>query len=190
LVSFIRADLLADLRMLPRSSVIRKINDLVKRARLVKVHAHIVAHLRAQMPAMFGGDTKKEELLATMGEVFKTVAKNHALTSGDFPSASEYRTKFKRDDFYKFQPLHPKLIGAMEQVGIPIKLSTHSLYLSIYLYIYISRYNYQLTGGRMEQVLHTDIPALMAMLPDEAAYAYAAAEVRASKFTITPICDE
>ena len=123
--------------MLPRSSVIRKINDLVKRARLVKVHAHIVAHLRAQMPAMFGGDTKKEELLATMGEVFKTVAKNHALTSGDFPSASEYRTKFKRDDFYKFQPLHPKLIGAMEQVGIPIKLSTHSLYLSIYLYIYI-----------------------------------------------------
>ena len=108
--------------MLPRSSVIRKINDLVKRARLVKVHAHIVAHLRAQMPAMFGGDTKKEELLATMGEVFKTVAKNHALTSGDFPSASEYRTKFKRDDFYKFQPLHPKLIGAMEQVGIPIKL--------------------------------------------------------------------
>ena len=33
-----RQDLLADLRMLPRSSVIRKINDLVKRARLVKVH--------------------------------------------------------------------------------------------------------------------------------------------------------
>ena len=54
-----RADLLADLRMLPRSSVIRKINDLVKRARLVKVHAHIVAHLRGQMPAMFGGDAKK-----------------------------------------------------------------------------------------------------------------------------------
>ena len=59
--------------MLPRSSVIRKINDLVKRARLVKVHAHIVAHLRAQMPAMFGGDTKKEELLNTLPEVFKQV---------------------------------------------------------------------------------------------------------------------
>ena len=87
--------------MLPRSSVIRKINDLVKRARLVKVHAHIVAHLRAQMPAMFGGgipnglcfalftlshfpqvakskrrfatEAKKEELLNTLPEVFKQV---------------------------------------------------------------------------------------------------------------------
>jgi len=136
-----RADLLADLRMLPRSSVIRKINDLVKRARLVKVHAHIIAHLRAQMPAMFGGDTKKEELLETMGDVFKQVSKDHALTWGDFPSPAEYTAKLKRDDFYKFAPLHPKLIGAMEQV------------------------------------LHTDIPKLMRMLPDEAAYAYAAAEV-------------
>ena len=57
-----RQDLLADLRMLPRSSVIRKINDLVKRARLVKVHAHIVAHLRAQMPAMFGGGIPNADL--------------------------------------------------------------------------------------------------------------------------------
>jgi hypothetical protein len=136
-----RADLLADLRMLPRSSVIRKINDLVKRARLVKVHAHIVAHLRGQMPAMFGGDAKKQELLDTMPEVFKQVAKNHSLTWGDFPQPLEYKSKYRRDDFYKFAPLHPKLIGAMEEV------------------------------------LHTDIPKLMAMLPDEAAYAYAAAEV-------------
>ena len=76
-----------------------------------------------------------------MPEVFKQVAKNHSLTWGDFPQPAEYKSKYRRDDFYKFSPLHPKLIGAMEQV------------------------------------LHTDIPQLMSMLPDEAAYAYAAAEV-------------
>ena len=69
------------------------------------------------------------------------VAKEHSLTWGDFPKPAEYAAKLKRDDFYKFQPIHPKLLSAMEQV------------------------------------LHTDIPKLMRMLPEEAAYAYAAAEV-------------
>eukprot|EP00479_Gromia_sphaerica_P005766 TRINITY_DN16857_c0_g1_i1.p1 TRINITY_DN16857_c0_g1~~TRINITY_DN16857_c0_g1_i1.p1 ORF type:complete len:102 (+),score=22.85 TRINITY_DN16857_c0_g1_i1:55-360(+) len=41
-------DLLADLRSLPRNSAVRKINELVKRARMAKVHALIVTHLRSQ----------------------------------------------------------------------------------------------------------------------------------------------
>jgi hypothetical protein len=41
-------DLLADLRALPRNSTVRKINELVKRARMAKVHAHLLNHLRSK----------------------------------------------------------------------------------------------------------------------------------------------
>lgn len=40
-------DLLADLRSLPRNSAVRKVNELVKRARQAKVHAYMLSHLRS-----------------------------------------------------------------------------------------------------------------------------------------------
>ncbi len=41
-------DLLVELRSLPNNAVIRRINELVKRARSVKVHAYIIHYLRKQ----------------------------------------------------------------------------------------------------------------------------------------------
>lgn len=56
-------DLLKDLLDLPRNSAIRKVNELVKRTRLVRTHALILAHLRDKMPVLFGKDAAKEELI-------------------------------------------------------------------------------------------------------------------------------
>ena len=39
-------DLFHDLQSLPRNAALRKLNDLIKRARLAKVHAYIIAGLR------------------------------------------------------------------------------------------------------------------------------------------------
>lgn len=49
-----QADLLADLTDLPRNAAIRKINELVKRARMARVHALIISHLKQKMPSFFG----------------------------------------------------------------------------------------------------------------------------------------
>ena len=58
------AALLADLRSLPASGAVRKLNALVKRGRLLKVHACLLDHLKAGMPGMFGNkEKKKRELL-------------------------------------------------------------------------------------------------------------------------------
>lgn len=56
-------DLLGDLRDLPRNAAVRKINELVKRARMAKVHAYIIGHLKAQMPAVFGKEKKQEKMV-------------------------------------------------------------------------------------------------------------------------------
>lgn len=74
-----QADLIRDLRNLPANSTIRKVNEIVKRSRLLRVHAHIISYLRTQMPSMFGKSSKQEELINNMREVFQTVQRHHNL---------------------------------------------------------------------------------------------------------------
>lgn len=74
-----------ELRELPRYSAIRKINDLVKRARCVKVHALIIGHLKSKMPSFMGKEAAQKKLLAGMGEVFRAVQREHGLAFADFP---------------------------------------------------------------------------------------------------------
>lgn len=78
---------------MPRNSAVRKINELVKRARLAKVNAHIVSYLKQQMPVMMGHKKKQESLLADLGAVFRQVMKMDALSPGDFPDIAEFSAK-------------------------------------------------------------------------------------------------
>lgn len=64
-------DLFADLQSLPRNAALRKLNDLIKRARLAKVHAYIIAELRKQMPSMIGKEKKKKELIQNLDKIFE-----------------------------------------------------------------------------------------------------------------------
>ncbi|CAM9915486.1 unnamed protein product [Laminaria digitata] len=56
-------DLLEELMLLPENAVVRRINELVKRARSVKVHAYIIHYLRKQMPYMMGKQEKQVRVL-------------------------------------------------------------------------------------------------------------------------------
>jgi hypothetical protein len=55
-------DLMNDLRGLPRNSAVRKINELVKRVRIAKVHAYIIGYLKDQMPMFMGKEKKQKEV--------------------------------------------------------------------------------------------------------------------------------
>ena len=68
-------DLMRDLRDLPRNSAVRKINELVKRVRICKVHAYIISHLKEQMPMMMGFAKKQKQLIESLPAVFRTVMK-------------------------------------------------------------------------------------------------------------------
>lgn len=63
-------DLFQDLQALPRNAALRKLNDLIKRARLAKVHAHLISYLKAEMPAMMGKEKRKKELIANLDKVY------------------------------------------------------------------------------------------------------------------------
>jgi len=55
-------DLMNDLKVLPRQSAVRKINELVKRIRRVRVLAYLVSHLKAQMPTVWGKNKKQQKV--------------------------------------------------------------------------------------------------------------------------------
>ncbi|KAI3638908.1 hypothetical protein MIR68_003406 [Amoeboaphelidium protococcarum] len=109
-------DLLHDLRDLPRNAGIRKINELVKRSRMAKVHAQIIGHLKAQLPSVFGKNKKLEELIQNLDQEFLKVQKQYHLPVGDFPDLEKFRNNLKTYNLYELKKLDPKLITSMDDV--------------------------------------------------------------------------
>jgi hypothetical protein len=105
-----------DLKDLPRNSAVRKINELVKRVRLSKVHAYIIAHLKEQMPVMMGHAKKQAALIDTLPQVFRSVMKKYNLAPGDFPDIADFQSKLAEMDFTRFSGLKQKYIDDAEQV--------------------------------------------------------------------------
>mmetsp|Transcript_9458 Transcript_9458/g.14217 ORF Transcript_9458/g.14217 Transcript_9458/m.14217 type:complete len:469 (-) Transcript_9458:111-1517(-) len=107
------ADFLRDLNDLSRLGAVRKINDMVKRIRLIRVYVILLDYLRDQMPKMFNKHKKKQELLDDLPNIFRTVMKQHGLSFGDFPDIDLFRKTIESLDFDKF----PKLKGKRMNQG-------------------------------------------------------------------------
>jgi len=124
-----KKDLLEDLLGLPRNASIRKVNELVKRARMVKVHALIIGHLRNQMPALFGKETKMKELIDNLDREFGEIQHQYKLPPGDFPNVDKYREKLLDKNFSNFPKTSDRLITLMDDVmtrDLPILMNSVS----------------------------------------------------------------
>jgi len=106
-------DLLADLRSLPRNSAVRKVNELVKRARMIKVHALIIDHLRNQF-GWFGKEKKQAELLQGLLNEFKSIQQRYGLPMGDFPHPGKFREKLASFPVHKFPKLDEKQVAILD----------------------------------------------------------------------------
>lgn len=116
-----QADLLRDLHDLPRYTAVRKINELVKRARMARVHALIIGHLKGQMP-FFGQASAQKKMLESMADQFFAVMKKYRLPQGDFPNVNAFREVASTYDWGKWKVLDEKLLKAADEaltVGIP-----------------------------------------------------------------------
>lgn len=109
-------DLFRDLQSLPRNAALRKLNDLIKRARLAKVHAYIMAELKNQMPAFFGKDVKKKELIKNLGQVYDKIQREHQISPGDFPDIKKMQEHLLNVDFTKVHSLRPQLLEVVDQM--------------------------------------------------------------------------
>ncbi|GJN01386.1 hypothetical protein PR202_ga18651 [Eleusine coracana subsp. coracana] len=92
------------------------INEFVKRARAAKVHAHIISHLKKEMPALMGKAKAQQKLLDSLDDQFAQVQKELHLPAGDFPSVEEYRQILSAYNFDKFEKLRPKMVQGVDDM--------------------------------------------------------------------------
>lgn len=109
-------DLLIDLKNVPKNAAVRKINELVKRVRLAKAHAHIIGHLKKEMPSMFGKEKAQSKLLNNIEDHFLKVHRAYNLPVGDFPDVQKFKQVMEGHDLAKFPKLDMKAMAAMEDV--------------------------------------------------------------------------
>ncbi|XP_058813767.1 EH domain-containing protein 1 [Topomyia yanbarensis] len=109
-------DLFRDLQSLPKNAALRKLNDLIKRARLAKVHAFIIAELRKDMPTVFGKDSKKKDLIKNLGQVYDRIQKEHQISPGDFPDLKKMQEVLANQDFTKFHSLRIPLLEVVDRM--------------------------------------------------------------------------
>jgi Fe2+ transport system protein B len=111
-------DLLQDITALPQQAVMRRINELVKRARSVKVHAYIIHYLRKQMPYNpWAKKEKQKRLIGRLEAEFKAAARRYGLPAGDFPALEPMRRAlYEIKDLGEFPKLDKKLIRDMDKV--------------------------------------------------------------------------
>nr|XP_057946595.1 EH domain-containing protein 4-like [Doryrhamphus excisus] len=109
-------DLFRDIQSLPRNAALRKLNDLIKRARLAKVHAYIISYLKKEMPSLFGREKKKEELIMRLPEIYTILQREHHISPGDFPNVSKMQDMLQHYDFSKFPSLKMKLVESVDKM--------------------------------------------------------------------------
>ena len=109
--------LLDELMRLPSVSAERKVNAVVKRIRLVKVHLCILGYLRQQMPRFWGHGSVRQKLLSTLQEVFEKVQNQYGLSEGDMPNLQDFRERLASfPDFRNFPLLDPKDLDELESI--------------------------------------------------------------------------
>lgn len=107
-------DLFNDLQSLPRHAALRKLNDLIKRARLAKVHAYLMSYLKEEMPTMMGKEKRKKELIGNLEKVFNKLQADHHISAGDFPNTKRMQELLQAHDFSKFNSLKPKYLELVD----------------------------------------------------------------------------
>jgi len=109
-------DLFKDFRLMPRSAALRKVNDLIKRARLARVLALIVAELHESMPAVFGKEAKKRSLIKHLEHTIEAVEFKHGPCTGDLPPMDTLRDTLTKADWSRFRSVEPRQLARLDRL--------------------------------------------------------------------------
>ena len=112
-----KRDLIGEMTGLPQNAVVRRINELVKRSRSVKVHAYIIHYLKKQMPYVIGKAEKQKKLLDRLDKEFVACARRYNLLLGDFSNVDKYRKMLREiKDISDFKKLDKSMVHEMDKV--------------------------------------------------------------------------
>ncbi|CAE8632737.1 unnamed protein product [Polarella glacialis] len=99
-------DLYTRIAQLPRTASVRKVNDLIKRARLAKVHAILLDYFYSHMPSFFGHAKEQERMITDITQIYNEISVVKGLPLGDFPDPRMMQKLLSTMDFSTFKPLN------------------------------------------------------------------------------------
>ncbi|KAL7516757.1 hypothetical protein ACHAWX_001737 [Stephanocyclus meneghinianus] len=115
--------LVQELVDLPRCAAERKVNQMVNRIRLVKVHVCILGTLRSLTPAFFGKKKSRQRIMSNLHVIMENVRVQFDLSKGDMPDPVEFACCLENfPDFSVFPSIDNALIHRLNrllEVDIP-----------------------------------------------------------------------
>lgn len=108
--------LMGHLSQLPNACSMRKINEMVKRIRLLIVHVCIAGQLRSSLPYLWGKEKAQVAMIEKLQDVFNAVRRKYQLAEGDFPKIDEFRTQLGLLDFSKFAHTDRKVLNTLQDL--------------------------------------------------------------------------
>jgi len=109
--------LVRELLDLPRCSAERKINLVVHRIRLVKVHVCILGTLRGMTPYWFGKEKSREHILDNLDSIMNDARIKFDLSKGDMPDPEKFAQRLEKfPDFRVFPSIDRGLISRFDML--------------------------------------------------------------------------
>lgn len=108
--------LVEELMNLPACAAARKVNEIVKRIRAIKVHLCILGHLKRQMPLLFGRENAQMSMIQNLRNVLKEVQTIYDLSDGDMPNVNVLASKLRASNFHSFPSLDSKIIYELNEM--------------------------------------------------------------------------
>jgi len=101
---------------LPKACAMRKVNEMVKRIRLLIVNICILSHLRKSMPLLWGKDKRQTYLIENLADVYKAVKQQYGLADGDFPKLEPFQVKLRTANFNSFPYADNELLNTLQDI--------------------------------------------------------------------------
>jgi hypothetical protein len=96
------ADLISELAGLPDDDIMTKINEIVRRARHVQCHVHLMAYMRSRVCSKMFGRRDEQAWICTeagMAHCYDETRRRHQLSRGDFPNWRPLAQRLQDIDF-------------------------------------------------------------------------------------------
>lgn len=68
------------------------------------------------MPAVFGKEAKKKELIKNLGQIYDQIQREQQISPGDFPDLKKMQENLANHDFTKFNVLKPRLLEVVDKM--------------------------------------------------------------------------
>lgn len=108
--------LFEDIQSLPSISVLRKLNDLSKRARQVLVHASIMKVIAKKIPGFFGKESAKTKLINELDKVFEEAQKEFCISQNELPNLRKMQEALQDLNVSQIRTPDQRLIDQVEEM--------------------------------------------------------------------------